>query len=158
MTGARGTLEERLWRFISPEPNSGCWLWTGTTRRDYGQIAGPPGLKKTMLQAHVVAYELYVGKVPSGLELDHLCRVRQCVNPSHLEPVTRAVNMQRSPLAGRNKKSHPWSGRFCKNGHERTDDNMRIVPGTPYRECIQCRKNVSARAYLRLLDRKRGLS
>ena len=69
-----------------------CWLWTGTiSRNGYGRT-----LRTT---AHRVAYELFVGPIPPGLDVDHLCRVRACVNPAHLEPVTRAENLWRGALA-----------------------------------------------------------
>lgn len=84
-----------------------CWLWTRT--RDtfgYGQIkvAGKPR------RAHVIAYEQWIGPVPDGLELDHLCRVRHCVNPLHLEPVTHAENTRRAVYP-------PRRGTHCKYGH-----------------------------------------
>ena len=69
-----------------------CWIWTGAlNERGYGRAWGGP--------AHRVFYERHVGQVPPGLELDHLCRNRACVNPAHLEPVTHAENMRRSALA-----------------------------------------------------------
>jgi hypothetical protein len=72
--------------------SSGCWLWTaGKTRLGYGSV---PHSGK-MRCAHVVMYEKYIGPVPEGLELDHLCRTKLCVNPAHLEPVTHAENMRR---------------------------------------------------------------
>jgi hypothetical protein len=78
-----------------------CWVWTGTRlggpRGGYGAInRGGQGSQSTApLLAHVVAYELYVGPVPDGLELDHLCGNKGCVNPSHLEPVTHRENIRR---------------------------------------------------------------
>lgn len=82
--------------------SNGCWIWQGCCNRGgYGQVnAGD----KTRL-THRVTYEHYVGPVPDGLELDHLCRVRRCCNPDHLEPVTRSENMLRSPIAGRYERN-----------------------------------------------------
>ena len=72
------TAEELFWTKVEPEPNSGCWLWTGYTNRDgYGCF-------RRDLLAHRFAYELYRGAIPAGLTLDHTCRVRSCVNPAHL--------------------------------------------------------------------------
>ena len=72
-----------------------CWRWTGTRDRSgYGQMkyqGRRPG-------AHRVSYELFVGPVPEGLELDHLCRSPECVRPDHLEPVTHAENMRRQSV------------------------------------------------------------
>lgn len=95
---------ERLWSRIDkngpiPEyaPELGpCWLWTGQlTKRGYGVIHMHP----TTTSSYKLAYELEVGPVPEGLELDHLCRVPACCRPSHLEPVTRLENMRRAHAA-----------------------------------------------------------
>ena len=106
-------LEERLWDYIMPEPNSGCWIWMGSLTAGYGQFAVLGGCGWKPQRAHVIAYQIYVGHVPCGLELDHLCRVRACCNPDHLEPVTHKENMRRSPLVGRTVplKTH------CHAGH-----------------------------------------
>jgi hypothetical protein len=76
-------------------PNdAGCWIWDGTIRPDgYGVKQGGRGERA---MAHRWVYERVAGPIPEGLELDHLCRVRSCVNPDHLEPVTHDVNCQRS--------------------------------------------------------------
>lgn len=69
-----------------------CWEWTGVTTGDgYGRFH----LDDRMVVAHRAAYELLVGPVPPDLDLDHLCRNRRCVRPSHMEPVTRSVNLGR---------------------------------------------------------------
>lgn len=81
-----------------PDPLTGCMVWVG--RRDkhgYGVFKFNGRSRK----AYRVAYEQWVGTVPDGLELDHLCRNRACVNPSHLEPVTRAENIRRAWAARR---------------------------------------------------------
>lgn len=71
---------------------SGCWVWTEYTNEDgYGRIRD----NGKMRYAHVISYNLYVGQVPDNLELDHKCRVRNCVNWEHLEPVTHKENMRR---------------------------------------------------------------
>jgi HNH endonuclease len=85
-------------RCISPEPNSGCWFWTGAIKSDgYGSVH----LDGRTQTAHRVVYEFHRGKIPDGLTLDHLCRVRSCVNPAHLEPATMRENTMRgfSPSA-----------------------------------------------------------
>ena len=70
-----------------------CWLWTSPLDRDgYGHIQ----IGRKMCRAHRVAYEWLVGPIPEGLTIDHLCSVRNCVNPSHLEPVTAAENALRA--------------------------------------------------------------
>lgn len=84
------------WNAIKPafeaniyrEPNSGCWLWAGADNGvGYGKFRGK--------YAHRVSYEMRHGSIPTGLHIDHLCRVRCCVNPDHLEPVTNKENAQR---------------------------------------------------------------
>lgn len=90
---------------------SGCWLWTGSTGGNgrYGMMS-----VDSYRMAHVVAYVLFVGPVPEGKELDHLCRVTLCVNPDHLEPVTHFENViprSVSPAAHNSRKTH------CKRGH-----------------------------------------
>jgi len=86
-----------------------CWEWTGPLYNGYGRVKG----KKRDEMVHRVAYELLVGPVPNGLQLDHLCRNRGCVNPAHLEPVTNRVNVLRgvSPIARQARQTH------CKRGH-----------------------------------------
>lgn len=114
---------------------SGCWQWLGSVFKkssgSYGQIRiGRRGENK-MLRAHRFSYEVFVGKIPEGLCLDHLCRNTLCVNPKHLEPVTHTENMKRGFSAN---KTH------CKNGHERTISNIYINPKGA-KECITCRNN-----------------
>lgn len=132
----RGTLEERFWRKVVSEPNNGCWLWIGAIRRGYGCLYNIDKVE----QAHVVAWKLYRGPVPEGLELDHLCRVKNCVNPDHLEPVTRKVNLLRGVgvPAVNARKTH------CPYGHEYTEENTRRVPNG--RNCRICH-NAAQRAY-----------
>lgn len=77
---------------------SDCWLWTGG-RAGRGDLYGQFWYGGTQGLAHRFSYETLVGPVPEGLELDHLCRVQHCVNPTHLEPVTPAVNIQRMRAA-----------------------------------------------------------
>ena len=116
---------ERAMRLVSPEPMSGCWLWTGyVSPSGYGVIGDQ--------LAHRLFYESLVGVVPDGLELDHLCRVTCCVNPSHLEPVTHRENMLRgiSPTAQNAVKTH------CNRGHELVGANLRLQDGK--RSCKAC--------------------
>jgi len=69
----------------------GCWLWQGASAHGYGVVRVAGSLKKL----HRLSYELMVGDIPTGYDIDHLCRVRNCINPEHLEPVTRAENTRR---------------------------------------------------------------
>lgn len=90
---------DRFWSAVSKGDGDTCWLWTASrTPEGYGQF----GAEKRRILAHRFSYELSVGPIPEGLELDHLCRNRGCVRPDHLQPVTRQENARRSPLAARN--------------------------------------------------------
>lgn len=103
----RVPIEDRFWAKV--EATGFCWNWTASTIRGYGAISegGKYGKK---VYAHRWSYEHLVGPIPEGLEIDHLCRNALCVNPDHLEPVTREQNAQRM------QRSRNLSG-LCKYGH-----------------------------------------
>lgn len=88
---------ELLSRFLAKvSKTESCWLWCAwSTPAGYGMIK----IAGRTAQAHRVSYELHVGPIPEGHEIDHLCRNRGCVNPAHLEPVTHAENQRRSAVA-----------------------------------------------------------
>jgi hypothetical protein len=117
---------------VSPEPNTGCWLWNGAIRDDGYAYTNRCGVKKSV---HRLAYELEYGPIPDGLQIDHLCRVRCCCNPAHLEAVTHKTNMERVPRnhfgSANRSKTH------CLRGHELTGDNLRVYRGV--RSCRRCR-------------------
>ena len=113
---------------IIGEPND-CWLWTKSlSKSGYGVM----GIGSKNFRAHRLSYELYVGPIPDGLELDHLCSVRNCVNPAHLEAVTHRENVLRgnAPSAKNSRKTH------CLRGHEFTAENtIAIKTGRACRAC-----------------------
>lgn len=104
-------LPKRFWDKVDPEPNSGCWLWKASLSNGYGRYMIRPSKKSS--RAYRVAYEVLVGPVPQGMELDHLCRVRCCCNPSHLEAVTHRENV----LRGAGTSAECARKTHCDNGH-----------------------------------------
>lgn len=86
----------RFWSKVDRDHPSGCWIWTASVCREgYGRFnANDIDLPSTL--AHRIAYSWIVGPIPEGLTLDHLCQVRSCVNPDHLEPVTTGENTRRA--------------------------------------------------------------
>lgn len=126
-------LPEAFWSKAIPEPNSGCWLWTaGCTAAGYSRFLRKYG--------HRASYEALVGPIPEGLQIDHLCRERSCVNPAHLEPVTCRENVMRG-MAPLINASLQLSKTHCPKGHEYTASNTYVKKnqnGNPRRACRTC--------------------
>lgn len=122
-------IESRIERL----PECGCWIWTGTLKANgYGLYR--LGKKKECFFAHRLSYEVFIGPIPSGLVIDHLCRVRSCVNPNHLEAVTFKTNVER----GLSK-----NGSHCRNNHP-YDTYVRFVGSKKIRRCKACDKIAAA--------------
>lgn len=122
-------MEERFWEKV--QKTEGCWLWTGAINTNGYPALTEPGHRGRQVRAHRYAYELLVGPIPEGMQIDHLCEVKRCVNPQHLEPVTAEVNSMRY----RGKKTH------CKHGHP-LDGWRRLCVHGEYkvrRYCTTCR-------------------
>lgn len=125
----RGELA-RFRRQIKVDEN-GCWLWQGLlSSNGYGRCRVAPG--RPLVAAHRVAYEHYKGPIPDGLQVDHLCRVRRCCNPEHLEAVSASLNTLRQDHANRRKT-------VCSNGHDYTDENT-VVRADGFRHCLTCER------------------
>ena len=122
---------------ISIDEETGCWNWTGyVAKNGYGKIT----YNKKSYKAHRLVYELLVKPIETGLQIDHLCRNRRCVNPTHLEEVTQKENILRgtSPTAENKNKTH------CVHGHELSGENLLVSSGGR-RVCRIChRKQKSA--------------
>ncbi len=130
-----GTVEERFWAKVNK--TDGCWLWTGSlTNKGYGSFS----YKGHTVQSHRYAHELLVGLVPEGLEVDHLCRNRACMNPAHLEAVTHRVNL----LRGNSFSARYARVTHCPQGHLYNEANTRLSHGR--RLCRTCR-NKASRTY-----------
>jgi len=116
-----------------------CWLWNGaTTEANYGRFK----VFGQWRAAHRIAFKDFGNKLPDELDIDHLCRIHNCVRPSHLEAVTTQVNMSRGIVA---QRTH------CKNGHEYTAQNTRLQHRgeLTYRLCITCRRAYAREGYKR---------
>jgi hypothetical protein len=117
-----------LGRFLKGEPHE-CWPWLGKLSNGYGYFWTGAHVQP----AHRTSYEHFVGPIPEGLHIDHLCRDRSCINPDHLEAVTPQENLRRGDHVHRNKT-------HCKHGHELTEDNVYRQPGKNHRYCRSCRQ------------------
>jgi hypothetical protein len=125
------TPTERFMAKVSARPD-GCWQWMGATDRYGYGLSLFYGRRERKHMAHRVAYEQFVGPIPEGLVIDHLCRNKGCVNPDHLEPVTIGENVLRGEtIPARNLlKTH------CHRGHEFTPESTYYRPDKPHvRNC-----------------------
>ncbi len=135
-------LPERFWtkvKFDATDPDGGCWLWQSTVHYKTGYGYFQVGRKNAQL-AHRVAYRALVGPIHEET-LDHLCRVKHCCNPAHLEPVSQRVNVQRAKAL----VTH------CPQGHEYTPENLipsRLARGC--RACVICHRAIDAKRYAKV--------
>jgi len=137
-------------RFMNKIIKTGnCWEWIGAKQSGgYGSF----GIYCEMKLAHRLSYEHWIGKIPEGLQIDHLCRVRHCVNPDHLEPVTNKENVIRGN-AGKHDNSFNKTKTHCKHGHEFTPENTYRRPRGS-RECRTCGRINGRNRHLNLGDLK----
>ena len=128
------SLAERFENKYVVHPENGCWLWAGYVQGNgYGKIQR--GGANHVTFAHRVAYESHKGPIPEGLQIDHVCRNRACVNPAHLRAVAQEAN---KACGERPMRTH------CNHGHEFSQANTSWHHG--YRRCKTChREQESAR-------------
>lgn len=120
---------DRVMGHVEYDPFGGCWLWNSSLNpKGYGRVT-VHGRQK---QAHRVVFEAFMDTIPAGMELDHLCRVRCCVNPHHLEPVPGQVNR----LRGLSSPAHNGLKECCPQGHPYSGANLVLYDGA--RNCREC--------------------
>lgn len=123
--------EDRFWQKVNRTES--CWIWAGAVLENgYGYAWD--GTRARL--AHRFSYELTTGAIPEGLVIDHLCRVRACVNPAHLEPVTQSENIRRGD-GPRVQKERRQGQTHCLRGHPLSGDNLR-VDKRGRRSCREC--------------------
>ena len=136
--------ERRFWSKVSIGTANECWPWLSTKRPDgYGvmQVGSLKDRSRRVIRAHRFAYAQEHGPIPDGLELDHLCRNRACVNPVHLEAIARRENI----LRGEGASALHARQTHCRRGHEFTPENTFSHHGG--RECRACTNEGALRRY-----------
>lgn len=136
----RQSITERFWAKVEKKSPEGCWEWIGAKTQGYGNLK----VNGITVKASRLAYEMLVGLIPPGKELDHLCRNRACVNPAHTEPVSKRENILRGigRAACKARQTH------CIYGHPFDAVNTHIR-SCGRRECLRCRQRRNKEAWER---------
>lgn len=147
----------RFWSHVDKGASvDGCWNWTAATSDGYGRFS----IKHRLYLAHRVAWELEGVEIPPGLQIDHLCRNRKCVNPQHLEVVDGRTNTLRgtAPSAFNSVKTH------CPRGHALDGENLLVVArngvgtlGRKFRKCRTCQNETYKRYRIAKKARTEGV-
>jgi hypothetical protein len=140
-------IEKRIEKRIERIPIAGCWIWTDTLdRKGYARLSMYIAEKKhyNPRLAHRISYETYVEPIPAGMNVLHRCDTPACVNPHHLFVGSQADNIEDMV-----RKRRHWSAKMthCKNGHELTQENVRIEGKNKIRRCKACEKTKKAIKY-----------
>jgi hypothetical protein len=126
--------EQRFWAKVNKTET--CWLWTAyVSPKGYGTFS----FGGKACASHRFSYQMLIGPIPDGLQIDHLCRVRHCVNPAHLEPVTSLENSRRG-IAGLVTTLRQKSKTHCPRGHPYDEANTYTYPRTGARRCRACHR------------------
>jgi hypothetical protein len=142
-------IPQRIAAALSEDEN-GCWIWSGRQNSNgYGMTTKTNS--HTSVVVHRYVYELLVGPIPPGLDLDHLCRVRLCANPKHLEPVTRRENL----LRGQTLNGKAAAATHCPAGHPYDGENLHVNP-RGHRYCRECHRRKEAARRVRLGEQHRA--
>lgn len=142
-------LPARFWAKVNPCPMTGCWLWNAALNGDgYGgfRLSRP----RRMTSSHRISYETLAGTVSVGLQLDHLCRVRSCCNPAHLQPVTVRENL----LRGIGFAAVHAARTHCPSGHPYEGENLYILRGRRHCRICSSASATAATARRRVLGRR----
>lgn len=135
-------LSELRDRLLAKVTKKDCWHWNGALNKGYGKIS----VNNKAKEAHRIAYELFVGQIPEGMVIDHLCRNTRCVNPEHLEPVSHSENVRRG------NSGKYWAEKtHCPQEHEYTESNT-YIDRKGSRNCRECKNMRRRKDYLKLSE------
>lgn len=127
------TQAQRFEKHFIPEPNTGCWIWFGATMSNgYGRF--------DQLLAHRFAYVQFKGEIPENCEVDHRCYMRACVNPDHLQAISRVENIRRQRSWGKGLQHKT----VCPQGHPYSGENLYLHPNG-IQSCRTCRREADRR-------------
>jgi hypothetical protein len=142
-------MRDQAWLLDRVTVTGDCWLWNGYCDDDgYGRYS--TGVDGDVL-AHRIAYRIFIGPIPDGLEIDHTCRVRRCANPLHLEAIEHGENVRRG-ISGLVNGARQRAKTACPKGHSYSGANLYICPRGK-RECRTCKREAKSRSDLRRVSR-----